>query len=70
VGARLSGVSLVEAPLGGLALMDAPLGGLSLLDSPDPPDPPDPPETPEPGSGLLLLGGAALLWAVSWLRRS
>jgi hypothetical protein len=70
VGARLSGVSLVDAPLGGLALMDAPLGGLSLLDSPDPPDPPDPPETPEPGSGLLLLGGAALLWAVSWLRRS
>ena len=67
VGARLSGVSLVDAPLGGISLLDAPLGGISLLDSSDPPAPAD---APEPGSGLLLLGGGALLCALSRLRRS
>ena len=54
---------------GGLSV-GAPLGGVALMDSPDPPDPPDPPDAPEPGSGVLLLGGGALLWALSRLRRS
>jgi hypothetical protein len=49
---------------GGLSV-GAPLGGVALLESSDPPDPSD---APEPRSGLLLLGGAALLWALSRLR--
>jgi hypothetical protein len=57
-----SGLS-VGARLGGVALMDA-------SDPPDPPDPADPADAPEPRSGLLLLGGGALLWALSRLRRS
>ena len=51
---------------GGLSV-GAPLGGVALVESPDPPEPSD---APEPGSGLLLLGGGALLFALSWLRRS
>jgi hypothetical protein len=70
VGARLSGVSLVDAPPGGLGLMGAQLGGVSPLDSSDPPDPSDPPDAPEPRSGLLLAGGGAMLWVLSRLRRS
>jgi hypothetical protein len=70
VGARLSGVSLVDPPPGGLAPTDAPLGGISLLDPSDPPDPPDPFDAPEPQSGLLLAGGGAMLWVLSRLRRS
>ena len=57
---------------GGLSVGALP-GGVALVetsDPPDPPDPSDPPDTPEPGSGLLLLGGGALLWALSKLRRS
>jgi hypothetical protein len=54
---------------GGLSV-GAPLGGVALTDSPDPPDPPDPPDVPEPGSAVLLLGGGALLCALSMLRRS
>jgi hypothetical protein len=50
---------------GGLSV-GAPLGAVALV---DPPDPPDPPGVPEPRSGLLLLGGGALLWALSHLRR-
>jgi len=57
-----SGLS-VGARLGGVALTDA-------SDPPDPPDPPDPADAPEPRSGLLLLGGGALLWALSRLRQS
>ena len=53
----------VGARLGGVALTDA-------SDPPDPPDPPDPADAPEPRSGLLLLGGGALLWALSRLRQS
>ena len=76
VGARLSGVSLVDAPPGGLGLMGAQLGGVSPLDPSDPPDPPDPSDpsepsdAPEPQSGLLLAGGGAMLWVLSRLRRS
>jgi len=51
---------------GGLSV-GAPLGGVNLLEASDPPDPPD---VPEPRSGLLLLGGGALLWALSRVRRS
>lgn len=51
---------------GGLSV-GAPLGGVALVETSDPLDPPD---APEPGSGLLLLGGGALLWALSRLRRS
>ena len=47
---------------GGLSV-GAVVGGVTL-------DPPDPPDVPEPGSGLLLLGGGALLWALSRLRQS
>ena len=55
--------------LGGSGLsVGARLGGVALMA--DPPDPPDPPDVPEPGSGLLLLGGGALLWALARLRRS
>ena len=56
---------------GGLSV-GSPLGGVALVasDPSDPPDPPDPPDVPEPGSGLLLLGGGALLWAISRVRRS
>jgi hypothetical protein len=57
VGARLGGVALVEAPMGGFAMMDS-------LDAPEPSD------VPEPGSGLLLLGGGALLWALARLHKS
>jgi hypothetical protein len=73
VGARLSGVSLVDAPPARLALMDEQLGGAPLLelsDAPDPPDPPDTSDVPEPRSGLLLPGGGSLLWVLSKLRRS
>ena len=51
---------------GGLSV-GAPLGRVALMDSPDPPDPPG---VPEPGSGLLLPGGGALLWALARLRKS
>ena len=54
---------------GGLSV-GAPPGGVALMDSSDPPDPPDPPATPEPGSGVLLPGGGALLWALARLRQS
>jgi hypothetical protein len=54
---------------GGLSV-GAPPGRVALMDSSDPPDPPDPPATPEPGSGVLLLGGGALLWALARLRQS
>jgi hypothetical protein len=60
----------VGAPLGQVSLVDPPLGRVSLMDSLDPLDSPDPPDVPEPGSGLLLLGGGALLWALARLRRS
>ena len=56
----------LNVSLGGSGLgVGAPLGGVALMA-----DPPDPPDVPEPGSGLLLLGGGALLWALSRLRRS
>ena len=55
VGAPVSGVSLVEAPLGGVALTDSQS---------------DPAATPEPCSGVLLLGGGALLWALARMRQS
>ena len=56
----------LNVSLGGSGLgVGAPLGGVALMA-----DPPDPPDVPEPGSGLLLLGGGALLWAFSRLRRS
>jgi hypothetical protein len=59
----------LNVSLGGSGLsVGARLGGVALMA--DPPDPPDPPDVPEPGSGLLLLGGGALLWALSRLRRS
>jgi hypothetical protein len=59
----------LNVSLGGSGLsVGAPLGGVALMA--DPPDLPDPPDVPEPGSGLLLLGGGALLWALSRLRRS
>jgi hypothetical protein len=57
----------VGAPLGGVSLVDPPLGGVAPMDSLDPPDPP---AVPEPGSGLLLLGGGALLCALARLGRS
>jgi hypothetical protein len=60
----------VGAPLGQVSLVDPPLGRVSLMDSLDPLDSPDSPDVPEPGSGLLLLGGGALLWALARLRRS
>jgi hypothetical protein len=61
----------LNVSLGGSGLgVGAMLGGVSRMDASDPPDPPDPAEAPEPGSGLLLLGGGALLWALSRLRRS
>jgi hypothetical protein len=50
---------------GGLGV-GARLGGVALVQPSDPPDP----DVPEPGSGLLLLGGGALLWAFARLRRS
>lgn len=54
----------LNVSLGGSGLsVGAVPGGVTL-------DPPDPPDVPEPGSGLLLLGGGALLWALSRLRRS
>ena len=56
----------LNVSLGGSGLgVGAPLGGVALMA-----DPPDAPDVPEPGSGLLLLGGGALLWALSRLRRS
>ena len=56
----------LNVSLGGSGLsVGARLGGVALMA-----DPPDPPDVPEPGSGLLLLGGGALLWALSRLRRS
>ena len=56
----------LNVSLGGSGLgVGAPLGGVALMA-----DPPDPPDVPEPGSGLLLLGGGALLWALSRLQRS
>jgi hypothetical protein len=56
----------LNVSLGGSGLgVGAQLGGVALMA-----DPPDPPGVPEPGSGLLLLGGGALLWALSRLRRS
>jgi hypothetical protein len=59
----------LNVSLGGSGLsVGARLGGVALMA--DPPDPPDPPDVPEPGSGLLLLSGSALLWALSRLRRS
>jgi hypothetical protein len=79
VGSRLGGVTLSESvppdppgPLAGLYLPggSAPLGGADFLGSFDPPDPPGPSDTPEPRSELLLLGGGALLLALSKLRRS
>ena len=60
----------VGAPLGQVSLVDPPPGRVSLMDSLDPLDSPDSPDVPEPGSGLLLLGGGALLWALARLRRS
>jgi len=57
---------------GGLSVGAVP-GGVGLVESSDPPDPPDPPDpsdAPEPRTGLLLVGGGALLWALSKLRRS
>jgi hypothetical protein len=48
---------------GGLSV-GAPLGGVTLEDGSDPA-----PETPEPLSGALLLGGAALLYGLSRLRK-
>jgi hypothetical protein len=54
---------------GGLSV-GAPLGGVALVELSDPPGSPDPPDVPETGSGLLLPGGGALLWALSRLRRS
>lgn len=65
VGAQLGGVSLVGAPQGGVSLVDPPLGGVALMDSES-----DPAGTPEPCSGVLLLGGGALLWALAKLRKS
>jgi hypothetical protein len=61
----------VGAPLGGVTLTSAPLRGLASMGTlSDPLDPPDPPGVPEPRSGLLLLGGGALLWGLARLRRS
>ncbi len=51
---------------GGLSV-GARLGGAALLEASDPPDPPG---APEPCSGVLLLGGGALLWALARLRKS
>lgn len=48
---------------GGLSV-GAPLGRVAQLETSDPSN------VPEPDSGLLLLGGGALLWALSRLRRS
>jgi hypothetical protein len=56
------GLSVGALP-GGVTLADAPMGGGALMDS-------DPANTPEPRSGLLLLGGGALLCGLSRLRRS
>src|ERR1035437_149779 len=56
----------LNVSLGGSGLgVGAPLGGVALMAAP-----PDAPDVPEPGSGLLLLGGGALLCALSRLRRS
>jgi len=67
VGAQVGGGSLVKAPLGRVARMDAPLlGGAGPMDSQSE----DPAATPEPCSGVLLLGGGALLWAFARLRQS
>jgi hypothetical protein len=49
---------------GGLSV-GAPLGGVALMDSQS-----DPAATPEPCSGVLLLGGGALLWALARMRQS
>jgi hypothetical protein len=56
----------LNVSLGGSGLsVGARLGGVALMA-----DPPDPPDVPEPRSGLLLLGGGALLWALARLRKS
>ena len=56
----------LNVSLGGSGLgVGAPLGGVALMA-----DPPDAPDAPEPSSGVLLLGGGALLWALSRLRQS
>ena len=49
---------------GGLSV-GARLGGVALMDSES-----DPAEAPESNSGVLLLGGGALLWALARLRRA
>jgi hypothetical protein len=49
---------------GGLSV-GARLGGVALMDSES-----DPAATPEPCSGVLLLGGGALLWALARMRQS
>ena len=49
---------------GGLSV-GAPLGRVALMDSQS-----DPAATPEPCSGVLLLGGGALLWALARMRQS
>jgi hypothetical protein len=49
---------------GGLSV-GARLGGVALMDSQS-----DPAATPEPCSGVLLLGGGALLWALARMRQS
>jgi len=54
---------------GGLSV-GARLSGAALMDSSDPPIASDASDTPEPGSGVLLPGGGALLWALARLRRS
>jgi hypothetical protein len=61
VGALPGEVTLTDPPpsLGGGA-------GFTQLDSSDPPDPP----TPEADSGLLMLGGGALLCVLATLRKS
>jgi hypothetical protein len=70
VGAAPGKVTLTESsdPSGGSGLHSDLLlggGGFGQLDPP-----PDPHATPEPCSGVLLLGGGALLWALARRRRS
>jgi hypothetical protein len=55
----------VGARLGGVALLDAPMGGLARMNSES-----DSTDAPEPSSGVLLLGGGALLYALARLRKS
>ena len=56
----------LNVSLGGGGLnVGAPLGGVALMDSES-----DPAATPEPCSGVLLLGGGALLWALARMRQS